>query len=252
MTYFAFVKKELIESVRSYKLLILLSIFIFFGMFNPLAAKLMPELVNSIMPTGMTITLTNPVALDSWIQFYKNMTSLLTTVFVIVFCGTISGEISKGTLINMLAIGLPRKCIILAKFTSITAIWSACYLLCFGVTYGYTLFLLPQNALPNIWFSAFIMWLFGILLVASIMLGGVLFSGNYGSLLFTGGLVACLGLANIVPQIGKYSPLRLASDNIALLTNGEVSGFIVPITVTLVCIVGFISIAIAMFKKKQM
>lgn len=41
--YLAFVKKELLEQVRTYKLLILLLVFFIFGMLSPLMAKLMPK-----------------------------------------------------------------------------------------------------------------------------------------------------------------------------------------------------------------
>ena len=44
MNYFTvFFKKELMESVRTYKLLIMLTIFLVFGIMNPLTAKLTPD-----------------------------------------------------------------------------------------------------------------------------------------------------------------------------------------------------------------
>jgi ABC-2 type transport system permease protein len=40
--YIAFLKKEIVESIRTYKLFIMLVVFLMFGIMNPLVAKLNP------------------------------------------------------------------------------------------------------------------------------------------------------------------------------------------------------------------
>lgn len=250
--YIAFVKKEFIEYVRTYKLLIVFAVFLMFGMFNPIAAKVLPEILSSVMPEGMNITLAEPNAIDSWTQFYKNMTGMQIIIFVIMFSGVVANELSKGTLVNMLTKGLPRKTVILSKFTSITIMWTIGYFLCFVTTYGYTLYLLPGN-LNNIFFSALCMWLYGVLLIAVMLLGGVLFANIYGTLIVTGGFAVLLMLLNIIPKVQKLNPHMLASDNLGLLTGKlAVSDFYIPILIT--CILIFITIisTIRIFNKKKM
>ena len=63
--YLAFVKKELLEQVRTYKLLILFLVFFIFGMLSPLMAKLMPEILRQMPMDGITITIPDPTAIDS-------------------------------------------------------------------------------------------------------------------------------------------------------------------------------------------
>ena len=128
--FIAMTKKEFIESVRTYKLFIVAAVFLLFGMLNPITAKIMPELLSSLMPEGMKVTLADPRAIDSWIQFYKNMSTQL-ILFIIVFSGIVANELSKGTLTNMLTKGLSRKTVILVKFTAATSIWTVSYLICF-------------------------------------------------------------------------------------------------------------------------
>lgn len=229
--YCAFVKKEFLEYARTYKLLAAVVVFLLFGMLNPITAKIMPEFLASYMPDGMVITLSAPGPLDSWIQFYKNMTGMQLIIFVILFSGIIAGELSGGTLINMLTKGLSRRTVILAKFTSVSAVWTLSFFLCFGTTLGYTMYLLPGE-LPNLFFAAFCMWLFGILLTAVMLLGGVLCANIYGTLLVTGGFVVSLMLLNFVPTLQKLNPCRLAADNTALLTGAaEILEFAAPIGV---------------------
>lgn len=249
--FISFTKKEFIESIRTYKLLIVFSIFLMFGMLNPITAKITPEILSAFIPEGVTITLPDPSSIDSWTQFYKNM-SMQIIVFIIVFCGIVANELSKGTLVNMITKGLSRKTVILSKFTAIFIIWTLSYVLCFVVTFGYTAYLL-QGELQNIIFSASCMWLYGVLLITVMLFGGVLFSNIYGSLLVTGAFSVLLMLLNIIPKVQKYSPYRLTSDNLGLLTNNiSPSDLYIPIVICLLIIILVIALTLIMFNKKKL
>ncbi len=98
-------------------------------MMNPLTAKITPQLVENFMPEGMIVNLGEPTALDSWMQFYKNVPQLGLVVLVILFSGMMSQEYSKGTLINMLTKGLARRSVILSKLTVALVMWTAAYVI---------------------------------------------------------------------------------------------------------------------------
>ncbi len=68
--YTAFVKKEFCEQVRTYKLLVTGLVFLLLGMMNPLTAKFMPELISNFMPAGMSIEMTEPTMMDSWLPVF--------------------------------------------------------------------------------------------------------------------------------------------------------------------------------------
>lgn len=251
-SYIAFTKKEFCENFRTYKFFIMITVFLLFGMMNPITAKITPQLLESFMPEGMNITITEPTALDSWAQFFKNVPQMGLIVLVIVFSGIMSNEFSRGTLVNMLTKGLSRKVVIFSKFTMAATVWTFSYVLCFAVTYAYTKYFWSSDGISNLLFSVFCLWLFGILLLAIIMLGGVLFKNNYGSLLFTGGIVVVLTLLNIAPKLQKYNPATLSSSNMALLTNEmTASDFTLPIIMGSIAVIVFMASAIALFNKKQ-
>ena len=115
--YIAFTKKELLESLRTYKLLIMFMVFIFFGMLAPLTAKLTPKLLESIMTEGMQIIVGEPTAFDSWAQFFKTVSQMGFIVVTILFSGMMANEFNGGTFINILTKGLSRSTVILSKFT---------------------------------------------------------------------------------------------------------------------------------------
>lgn len=251
--YLTFLKKELLESVRTYKMFILLTVFLLLGIMNPLIAKLTPEIVEMAMPAGMDITVAAPTAMDSWLQFYKNVGQIGVFVMVLVLSGMLSTELSKGTLINLLTKGLSRSAVIFAKYTYMILMWTAGYVLAYLVTWGYTVFLFPKDAASNVLLSAFFLWVFGVFLLAVLMLSAVLTGNSYGGLLITGGVFVVCMLLNMVPAVHKFNPLTLGTDNMALIQNTvKAEEFFPAVGVAGVVVVLAIAGAVMLFRKKQL
>lgn len=252
--YIAFTKKEFIEAARTYKLLILMLVFLVFGIMSPLTAKFTPDLMDALMPEGMNITLAAPTSLDSWTQFYKNVSQMGLLVLVILFSTLVTSELSKGTLIHMLTKGVPRRTVLLSKFTASSTLWTLAYLTCFAVSYGYTLYFWKDGpGTADLLFSAFCLWLFGILLISGSILAGAASSSSSSCLLLTGGGVAAGFLINLLPKMQKYNPLYLASKNMKLLHGqAECIDFLPSILVTVGMILIFILLSCAIFDRKKL
>ena len=216
--FFAFFKKEVCEVSRTHKLTVLGLVFLLFGIMSPLAAKFMPEILVSALPSGMTITLPEPSAMDSWGQLFKNVSQMGIIVVVILFGGIMSNELSRGTLIPLLTKGLPRKTVILSKFAVAGLVWTAAYVLCLLTTYAYTAYFWPGDHVRSLLTAVMGLWVFGLLLLSVLLLGGVIFKNNYGSLLFTGAFVAVLYLLNMLRALQPFSPVILTSGNMELLS----------------------------------
>lgn len=250
--YIAFTKKEFSECSRTYKLFLMITFFLLIGMLNPITAKITPMLFDSLMPEGITITINEPTAFDSWAQFFKNVPQMGLIIMVIIFSGIMANEFSRGTLINMLTKGLPRNVVILSKFTMASIIWTLSYSVCFFTTYFYTAYFWNTEGIVYLIPAIFCVWLFGILLLSIIILGGVLFKGYTGGLLFTGGFTVVLFLLNILPIIQKYNPVMLVSGNMALITGVmEVSEFALPVIISIAGTAIFITFSVLLFNKKQ-
>lgn len=251
--YLVFLKKEIFEYTKTYKLLIMLVVFAIFGITNPLIAKLLPEILGSLATDGVIITLPEPTAYDAWEQFFKNATQMGLIVTVIIFSGVLSSELSKGTLINLLTKGLSRTAVILSKYTCMVLVWTASIALCFGLTYGYTMYLFPENETSNLLFSVFCLWLFGLFLLAVLIFSATLTKSNYGCLLIT--LVAVLAcmIMDIVPAMHRYNPISLATDNMGLIMNSiEVSSLYSAILVSCLLSLIFVSLSVTIFRRKQL
>ena len=85
--------------------------------------------------TGMTITAVSVSALDSWVQFFKNIPMAL-IIFVILESNIFTGEYRSGTLVLSLTKGLDRYKVLIAKTAVLTVLWTLGFWVCYGITYG--------------------------------------------------------------------------------------------------------------------
>jgi len=246
-----FTKKELLESVRTYRIIIMLAVFAIIGILSPLTALLMPQILGSIDLGGVIITLPEPTAMDAWGQFYSNIGSMGMLVVIIVFSGIMANEFSRGTLVNLLTKGLSRSTVVLSKFTAATIIWTLAYLLSLGVAMAYTAFYWEID-LQNAILAFLSLWLFGELLISMLIFGGTLFASFAGSLALTGGAVVIMMLLNIAPGMARFNPISLAGDSLALL-NGAASArdFIPAVVICILLVIVLVAASIVVFGRKK-
>src|SRR6056297_977835 len=115
--YFIYMKKEWLEALRSYRLLVLAIGLLSFALFNPLILKLMPAILES---QGMGTDLANLMdmsqreAIRSYLDSLYQIGSL---VAVLSLMGVISGEFNKGTWVLPLTFGVNVKDIYWAKLS---------------------------------------------------------------------------------------------------------------------------------------
>lgn len=193
-----------------------------------------------------------PTALDSWAQFFKNINQMGLIVTLLVFSLVLVGELSKGTLINMLTKGLSRKAVILSKYAGMVLLWTVSVIVSFFITWIYTVYLFPDGATSNLVFSVFCIWLYGACLLAILLLASTIARTNYASLILVGLVVVALMLVNIVPKFKKYNPLTLSNKNMDLLA-GTTSPdeLYITIGITIVLIIISLIMSISIFRKKQ-
>jgi len=254
--YTIFTKKELFESLRTYRFVILLAVFAIIGIMNPMLALMLPSILGGIdLGGGVTMNIPDPTAMDSWTQFFSNVSQIGMWSLVIIFCGLMANEFSRGTLVNLLAKGLSRSAVIFSKFTAAALTWTLAYLLCLGITMAYTAYFW-ELALPlGEAILAFLgPWLFGLLLITLLILGGTLFGTFYGSLAITIGAMILSALINLLgPNVVLYNPMSLSSSTFALLEGTQVPADFIPVLIIAVLtMLTLILLSVLIFKRKRM
>lgn len=249
--YVAFLKKELTENMKNYRFLILFAVFLIFGLISPFLARFMPEILSAVaadMQMGAA-----PVALDAWEQFYKNISGVGFSAFIILFGSCMSGEYSRGTLVLLVTKGLPRSAVIFAKYTAAAILMTACYWAGFLATYCYTACLWPGTMLSHVFTAAFYLWLIGFLYLSILLPGCVIFRQTFTGILFTGGTAAIISLLGMVEPLAKFNPFLLTSKNVELISGAvSVSEFLMPTIISIaITIIGLWS-AVILFDRKQL
>lgn len=136
----AFLRKELIEILRTWRLWVIPGMLVFFGVTSPIIAAITPALVQSMAAAqpGVVIQLPPPTALDAYGQFIKNLDQFVLIAVIITGAGVVAGERASGTAILVLTKPLSRGAFVVAKILSQGALLVAATTLgtvaCLGMT----------------------------------------------------------------------------------------------------------------------
>ncbi|MDE7359489.1 MAG: ABC transporter permease subunit, partial [Lachnospiraceae bacterium] len=188
-----------------------------------------------------------------WKQFFKNISGVGFSAFIILYGNCLSGEYSKGTLVLMITKGLSRKAVILAKYTVAAVLMTVSYWGGYAFAYGYTAFLWADTKLPHVTLAALALWIVGFLYLSILMIGCVLFRQPFASILFTGGIVAMISLPGMTEPLAKFSPFYLTTQNIDLIAGiAAPSDFIMPALISVTISIGGLLIAVKLFNTKEL
>lgn len=253
-SHFAFMKKETTEHLRSGRFLVLVIVFVLFGIMDPAIAKLTPWLMetlsDSLAESGLTVSEITVTAAASWTQFFKNIPMGL-IVFVLLEGGIFTKEYESGTLVLALTKGLDRYKVILSKALILTLLWSLCYWMCFGITYAYNAYFWDNGIMHTLSFSAFCWWLFGLWICLLTVLFSSAAKHSSAVYLGTGGVFLVAYVISLFPKLSEYSPAHLM--DAAPLTSGlsEPSEYTAALIITaLLCMVSLAS-SIPIFNNRQ-
>lgn len=254
-TLLAFSKKELLEQIRSKRLLVLAILFMFFGIMNPFTAKITPmilELLSESMEnSGINITNMEITALDSWMQFFKNL-PVAFIVFILLQSNILGKEYQQGTLTLVLTKGFERYKVVLSKLIIMISLWTFGYFIYFITTYVYTIYFWDNSIVSNLLFSVVIWWVLGIFIISLFTLLSCIFSNSGSSLAVTGGTVFGMYLVSLLPKINKYLPITLSDGNSLVYGQKEVSFYIPSLIIASCLIIVFIIGSILVFNKKKL
>lgn len=248
----AFLGKEIKEHLRNYRFLILFIVFAIVGLLSPLTAKFLPQLLENLVDDNITIILQDPTYIDSWVQFFSNTNQMSLLVVLLLFSPILSKEYENGTFVHMVTKGLSRQTIILVKTTILFITWTLAYWMSALITWAYTHYYFPDSTTEGLFLPLLSLYSFGLLLLAVLLIGAVLFKNAFAPLLTVGGFVALGFLADIVPVIHEWNPLQLATRNIELLVIQEGDRLLTQaFGVNYVLIIGVLLLSVTLFKRKN-
>ena len=254
-TLIAFIKKEITEQIRQGKLMLIFILFVILGIMNPAIAKLTPWMyeifADSLSESGIIITAINVSAMDSWVQFFKNI-PIGIIAFVLIESSIFTKEYSSGTLVLSLTKGLSRYKVVIAKFLILGVMWTVFYWMCFGITCGYNAYFWDNSVAKNLIFSVACWWIFGLFIVSLTVIFSTLANSNSGVLGGVGIVALVSYLVGLIPKISKYLPTFLTDGNSLIYGVMEANEYVIAIIITVSLSALCFAISIPIFNKKQL
>lgn len=254
-TFCAYIKKECMEMLRTGKFYLVMILFVLFGIMSPALAKLTPWLMEQMSETleesGMVVSAVAVDALTSWTQFYKNIPMAL-LVFVLVFAGILAGEYQKGTLVLSVSKGASRTAVLAAKTVTLLGVWTLGFTVCYGITIFYTEFYWDNSIVQNCLYGAFCYWLFGVNVLAFLVLVSTIAETVSMVLLGTAAYVGAQFLLMLFPKAERFLPIKLTEGMTLAAGGSQAEEYIPAVLVTVAMTVGAFLASRACIGKKKL
>ena len=250
--FLSLLKKEAIEGARTKKMISTFILFLLIGLISPLTAKLTPMILQSIATGNIDINVAPPSEIDSWTQFFKNISQIGMFGLAIILSTQMANEFQKGTLINLLSKGLPRYQVVLSKIFYNFILWFIAYFCSFILTYFYTKYFFGISfPIRNILMAALLPFIFGLFLISLEILAGVISGNVIGTLILTTAGIVIQLILSIRDEILKYMPIALIGKPVNLIKGIGYDDYYVPIIAGSILLILCIVISIAVINKKQ-
>jgi ABC-2 type transport system permease protein len=204
----AFLRKELRETLHTWRLWVLPGLLVFLGITAPVITALTPKIIEfaARQSPGTTVTIAQPTAREAYLQFVGNLQQLALLAIIIAVSGTISSEVRSGTAALVLTKPISRPAFVIGKATTAFVLILASTVVGSVVCIGVTAALFGLGPVGH-FLSAVALWLAYALLFVGIML---LLSAHMRSQMAAAasgvGLFAALAALNALPPLGHYQP----------------------------------------------
>jgi ABC-2 type transport system permease protein len=206
-----FLRKELRESLRTNRLLVVVAIFAVLGIISPVTAKYTPELLKSLGSggSGVTIIVSTPTVKDAITQFIKNVAGTGIFVAILLPMGLVAREKERGTAAFVLTKPLTRPAFLTAKLVALGLTLTVGVAVGALATYWYTALLFAPISVPG-FLAASLLVLLSLLVYASFtFLGSTLLNAQLPAVAIGLAGWIIVSILSVFPSIEKFTPAGL-------------------------------------------
>jgi len=244
-------KKEIIEHIKTYKLLIVVAVLLIFGLGTPLILYFLPEISGDQVP----IPLPEFGAIDAIQSYLSTLNQIGLLIAVLIAMGAIAQERERKTAIMTLTKSVGFGSFITAKLAALIVTFGIGFFLGAAGCYLYTVVLLGSFSATDF---LYINLLAGLYLVVCLSVT-VMYSSFFRNQMIAGllALVTLIFLVLIsnIPVIGEYAPNSLMNwaTQIALGTGGSLwPSLMISLIVSFIIIVATILIGWQVLKRQEL
>ncbi|MDI6844254.1 MAG: ABC transporter permease [Anaerosomatales bacterium] len=252
--FWPFLRKELREIVRTWRIWVLPSIVLVFALSGPLLAKVMPDILRSMSSDqlgGAVIQLPEPTWKDAYAQWVKNLTQIVTFALLIMLGGVVASEVRSGTAVMVLAKPVSRPAFVLAKAAASAVLVTATAAVGAATTWAVTLAVFGEAPARELVEPTAVWIAWAMLLVAVMTLASALLSSPSGAAGLGIGFYAVLSIASLSRWVVEHTPAGLIGAPAALLA-GERPPLAWPLATAALLAAAALALAAARFSHREL
>ena len=211
--FLVLMKKEILELIRTYRIMVTFLVCLALGFSCPIFAKLTPDLLKHYSGMSIQITITEPTAIDAWNQYFKDCP--LMCLFAVILCvaDSVPKEIRSGSIINILTKGVSRTQIYFSKYFTAVINMIVSIVVCFLTCALYTKVIFQDKYSVNQWVALWGPLCCGLLFITITFLFETFMKNSIYIIGITGLCYIVFLTINIFDKISKYNPVGLVQNN---------------------------------------
>ena len=231
-------KKEILEQIRTHRLLIVASVFVFFGITTPLLLKYLPEIIK-LSGENVDINFPAPTVAMSLSEYAGTIGQTGVLVAVLIAMGAVANELQRGTALMVLSKPVKRSAFVTAKFAAMNLTFLASLAIASIFCFVYTAILIGGSRVMPFIGENLLLALFLAFCIAVTLLFSCVFKSGVAAGGIAIGILIGQGVISSIPYVGDYMPGKLLAWGTALVGGVDktyVPATIVTVVLTVLCL----------------
>jgi len=255
--FLIFAGKEIKETLRTKRFIVLIIAFLFFAVTGPLLARYLTEFVGMFTPgddamAAALLGLPEPTWQDSYFMYYSNMIQMGILALVLMFMGVIFDEKRRGTAALMMMKGITHTTFVLAKFAIIALVTFVVIAIATMVAHFYTYILFEEAAvLGDVLMGGLSFWAFALFMSAIAMFFSTISKSMAMSAVLSIVAFFTLIIIDLVDRVGDVVPYVL-SRRATEMTVGIYDDLVLTNFITVIFVIAaLLAASIAILRKQE-
>ena len=248
-----FARKETLEIVRTWRILVLPAIILFFAISAPLLARFTPEIVGAVGGDQLgTIALPDATYVDAYAQWMQSLGQIFLFALIIIYGGIVSAETSSGTAILVLTKPMSRAAFVAVKAAVHSVFLAVLVIIGTLVIWGVTGAVFGQAPLAPLWEGTLVWLVLAVFYITLMTFLSALIPSAAGAAGAGIGAFVLLTIGALWVPLADYSPAGLAGHAAALAAEQPVPNLLWPVLVSLTAALALVVLAAMMFRRKEL
>ncbi|MEW6742760.1 MAG: ABC transporter permease subunit [Planctomycetota bacterium] len=246
--------KEILEHIRTYRLVVVAGLSLLIGMGSPLAAYHAPKLIETLARQDSTVEIAftrQPSLKDALQQYTKNF-GLLTLAVILLAMAGVGREVRSGTAALVITQPVARTTFLAIKLCGLLALFGSGLVLAGAGFMLYTAELFEAPSWSQFLAANALLFLLIVLYTSLTTLGSSLFTSQAAAAAVGFGGFLLLQGWSVLPRVGCASPARLTEYALAIGMGRDAAGLVAPLVAALAIIISSSATACWHFRTREL